>query len=73
MNNGNESRLVSQGKKCIILCNDSFRKCAEDSSILLRVRACAWIFGKAFPMQECSDWNGSGGIVWTTGKKAQGL
>ena len=29
MNDGNES----EGKECIILGNDSFRKCAEDSGI----------------------------------------
>ena len=73
MNNGNESRLVFEGKECIILWNDSFRKCAEDSGRWLRIRACAWIFGKTFLMQECSDRNGSGGVVRTSGRKAKGL
>lgn len=37
-NNGNESRLVSEGKGCIILCNYSFWKCAEDRRVWLRLR-----------------------------------
>ena len=73
MNNGNESRLVFERKECIILWNGSFRICAEDSGIWLRIRACAWIFGKAFPMQECSDRKGSGGVVRVNGRKAKGL
>ena len=71
-NNGNEYKLVSEGKGCIILCNYSFRKCAEDRGVWLRLgvwdcpRKCAEDSGIRLR-------NGNGGIVKTTGRKAKGL
>ena len=48
MRNGNEYRLVSEGKECIIPCNDSFRKWAEDSGKWLRIQAALGYSGKHF-------------------------